>query len=145
MPFGRKWVTNTSCQRRHVPRSVAAFELICTATSATSIQALNTPEWQTRQDTCHTARYPCSINQRTFTNLLRVWVIHPTMDIFLSVEIPLNCNKHSTCMSTSVSWCESVNAGASRIFVIDKLDPFFLNASKLYLSHFILGRFLWPT
>jgi hypothetical protein len=97
-------------------------KLLLSVTEARYIQALNIRRQQMLQAGHHTARYPCSINQRTSTNLSRDWVIYPLTGIYLIAQILLCCNRHSTCKPTAVS-CRRrhLHLNLGRIFVIDRL------------------------
>lgn len=99
-----------------------ANKLLLSMTEARYIQALNIRQRQMLQANRHTARYPCSTNQRTPMNLSRDWVIYPTMVIYLIAQILLCCNRHSTCKPTAVPCCRgNLRLNLGRIFVIDRL------------------------
>jgi hypothetical protein len=95
-----------------------ANKLLLSVTDARYIQAMNIRQGQMLQASRHTACYPCSINQRTSTNLSRDWVIYPMMGIYLIAQILLCC-RHSTCKPTAVSRCRRhlhlISAGYSSL------------------------------
>lgn len=116
-------------------------KLLLSVTEARYIQALNIRRQQMLQAGHHTARYPCSINQRTSTNLSRDWVIYPLTGIYLIAQILLCCNRHSTCKPTAVSRRRRhLHLNLGRIFVIDRLVLIrrLVQLLILYIIYFIL-------
>ena len=97
--------------------------LLLSVIEARYIQALNIQQRQMLQASRHTARYPCSTNQRTPTKLSKDWVIYPMTAIYLIARVLLSYNRHFTCKPTTVFQFRGhlAHPTLGRIFVIDRL------------------------
>lgn len=100
-----------------------ADKLLLSVIEARYIQALNIQQRQMLQTSRHTARYPCSINHRTYTNISKDRVIYPMMAIYLIAQILLSYDRHFTCKPATVLRFRRhlAHPNLGRIFVIDRL------------------------